>query len=116
MDIRHAQWRWDYSVASHGGSFHAPVEVSRIVSGATEIAQEARLKLARLLADLGYNQEVPYPPIATKEAAQEFIGLNMAKLEAEKEKFKEDIIPQWLEEARKREEKMPRTASLEGAE
>ena len=22
--IRHAQWRWDYAAASHGGSFHAP--------------------------------------------------------------------------------------------
>ena len=26
QDIRHAQWRWDYGAASHGGSFHSPVE------------------------------------------------------------------------------------------
>ncbi len=107
MDIRHAQWRWDYSVASHGGSFHAPVEVSRIVSSATEIAQEARLKLARLLAELGYNQEVPYPDISTKALAQSYIGLDMPALEAEKETFKENIIPQWLEKAKEREDAMP---------
>lgn len=105
-DIRHAQWRWDYSVASHGGSFHAPVEVSRIVSSATATAQEARVKLARLLADLGYTDEVPYPDISTKAKAQAFAGLDMEKLEKEKAVFKENIIPKWLEEAKEREAKM----------
>ncbi len=105
-DIRHAQWRWDYSVASHGGSFHAPVEVSRIVSSATATAQEARVKLARLLADLGYTDEVPYPDISTKAKAQEFAGLDMEKLEKEKAVFKENIIPIWLEEAQEREARM----------
>lgn len=105
-DIRHAQWRWDYSVASHGGSFHAPVEVSRIVSSATATAQEARVKLARLLADLGYTDEVPYPDITTKAKAQAFAGLDMEKLEKEKAVFKENIIPKWLEEAKEREDKM----------
>lgn len=106
QDIRHAQWRWDYSVASHGGSFHAPVEVSRIVSSATEIAQEARVKLARLLADLGFTEEVAYPDISTKAKAQQFVGLDMKKLEEEKAVFKENIIPKWLEEAKKRESGM----------
>lgn len=105
-DIRHAQWRWDYSVASHGGSFHAPVEVSRIVSSATATAQEARVKLARLLADLGYTDEVPYPDISTKAKAQAFAGLDMEKLEKEKAVFKENIIPKWLEEAKEREANM----------
>ncbi|MCR9249327.1 MAG: ammonia-forming cytochrome c nitrite reductase [bacterium] len=103
QDIRHAQWRWDYSVASHGGSFHAPVEVSRIVSTATATAQEARIKLARLLASLGFSGEVDYPDISTKEKAHQFIGLDIEKLEAEKAVFKENIIPKWLEEAKQRE-------------
>lgn len=106
QDIRHAQWRWDYSVASHGGSFHSPVEVSRIVSSATATAQESRIKLARLLAELGFKGEVPYPDISTKEKAQQFIGLDMAKLKEEKATFKENIIPQWLEQAKERESKM----------
>lgn len=106
QDIRHAQWRWDYSVASHGASFHSPVEVGRVVTSALEVAEEGRLKLARLLSSLGYNEELPYPDISTKAKAQVVVGLDMDKLEKEKEVFKENIIPQWLEEAKKREEKM----------
>ena len=106
MDIRHAQWRWDYAIASHGASFHAPVEVGRIVSTALNIAQEGRLKLSRLLSDLGYNKEVPYPNIATKDDAQATIGIDRAELETEKETFKETILPQWLKEAKEREAKM----------
>ena len=106
MDIRHAQWRWDYAVASHGGSFHAPVEVSRIVASAIHIAQNGRLKLARLLSSLGYNEIVEMPDISTKAKAQEYIGLDVEALEKEKENFKETIIPQWLEEAKQREDKM----------
>ena len=112
-DIRHAQWRWDYSVASHGGSFHAPIEVSRIVSTATAIAQEARVKLARLLAELGFTGEVSYPDISSKSKAQQFVGLDMEKLESEKAVFKENIIPKWLEDAKNREAEMPvKSASL----
>lgn len=114
MDIRHAQWRWDYSIASHGGSFHSPVEASRIVSTGTDLAQEARVKLARVLADLGYNREVPYPDIATKAKAQAFIGLDMKKLESEKERFKQEVLPKWLEEARKREAGMELTRTSAG--
>ncbi|MDD4109838.1 MAG: ammonia-forming cytochrome c nitrite reductase subunit c552, partial [Prolixibacteraceae bacterium] len=32
QNIRHAQWRWDYAAASHGGSFHSPVEISRTIA------------------------------------------------------------------------------------
>ena len=34
------------------------------------------------------------------------IGMDRAKLEAEKEIFKKDILPQWLKEAKEREDKM----------
>ncbi|MGL1889510.1 MAG: ammonia-forming cytochrome c nitrite reductase [Reichenbachiella sp.] len=106
MDIRHAQWRWDYAIASHGASFHAPVEVGRIVSSAISTAQDGRLKLARLLSDLGYNEELPYPNIETKDDAQTTIGMDRAKLEVEKNKFKEEVLPGWLKEAKEREDKM----------
>lgn len=104
-DIRHAQWRWDYVAASHGGSFHSPVELGRLISSATSIAQEARLKLARVLAELGHNEPVEYPDISTKEKAQEFIGLPVEKLESDKAVFMEKVVPKWLEEAKKREAK-----------
>ncbi|NOY96522.1 MAG: ammonia-forming cytochrome c nitrite reductase [Chlorobi bacterium] len=103
MGIRHAQWRWDYAAASHGGSFHAPVETSRIIATGITTAQETRLKLARLLASLGYNKEVAYPDISTKAKAQKFIKLDMDKLNSEKEVFEKNIIPKWIKEAEKRE-------------
>ena len=103
MDIRHAQWRWDYAAASHGGSFHSPVETGRVISTGITIAQEGRIKLARLLANLGHNKEVAYPDIETKEKAQKFIGLNADKLNSDKQQFLDEIVPKWLEEAKKRE-------------
>jgi nitrite reductase (cytochrome c-552) len=99
MDIRHAQWRWDYAAASHGGSFHSPVELSRVIATGITIAQEARLKLARLLISLGYEGEVPYPDIQTKAKAQEFIGLPVEKLKKEKQEFKEQTLPGWISAA-----------------
>ncbi|MCW3804217.1 ammonia-forming cytochrome c nitrite reductase [Plebeiibacterium marinum] len=103
MGIRHAQWRWDYAAASHGGSFHAPVEISRVISTGIDIAQETRISLARLFATLGHNIEVPYPDISTKAKAQEFIGLDMDKLNAEKKAFKENFVPEWIKKAQARE-------------
>ena len=103
--IRHAQWRWDYAAASHGGSFHAPVEIGRVIGTGIDIAQETRIKLARLLIALGYEGEVPYPDISTKAKAQEYIGLPMQKLIDEKNAFKQNLLPKWIEEANEREAK-----------
>jgi nitrite reductase (cytochrome c-552) len=102
-DIRHAQWRWDYAASSHGASFHSPVEVGRIISRGITIVQEARLKLARILASLGHNEEIPYPDISTKEKTQLFVGLDIQKLNSEKEKFLKVMIPEWLRIAKERE-------------
>ncbi len=103
MGIRHAQWRWDYSVAAHGASFHSPLEVSRLMGTAIAIAQETRLNLSRVLSDLGHNEEIPYPDISTKEKAQEFIGLPMEEMHEEKEDFLETIVPEWEKIAAERE-------------
>ena len=107
MDIRHAQWRWDYVAASHGASFHSPVEIGRVVASGIAIAQEARIKLTRLLAKLGFNEELPYPDISTKEKAQAFIGLDMVKLNAEKTVFLKDVVPVWNQKAKEREDGYP---------
>lgn len=101
--IRHAQWRWDFAAASHGASFHAPIETGRIISTGLTLAGETRLKLARLLSSLGHNQEIPYPDISTKEKAQKYIGLDMEKLRDEKKTFKQNVLPKWIEAAQKRE-------------
>lgn len=98
--IRQAQWRWDYAVASHGGSFHSPVEFQRILSMGLDRAHKARFEISKILADLGFTGNVPLPDISTKEKAQAYIGLDMNKERANKQKFQETIIPQWLETAR----------------
>jgi len=105
--IRHAQWRWDYSVAAHGASFHAPVEIGRVVATGIDISQETRIKLAKLLIALGFEGDVAYPDISTKDKAQRYIGLDPDKMKADKEKFKQTLVPQWLEEAKKRESTYP---------
>ncbi len=102
-DIRRAQWRWDFAAAGHGNSFHSPVEISRIISGGIAIAQEARIKLSRLLASLGYNKEIPYPDISTKAKAQAFIGLDMETLRKEKTTFLQTVVPEWIKTGKERE-------------
>jgi nitrite reductase (cytochrome c-552) len=111
IDIRHAQWRWDYAAAGHGNSFHNPLELSRVISTGNNKVQDARLKLARLLADLGHNKPVEYPDISTKAKAQEYIGLDMATLNQEKQVFIKTVIPQWLEAAKEREATYPVTVN-----
>ncbi len=103
--IRHGQWRWDYAAASHGGSFHAPVEIGRVIGTGIEVTQEARIKLAKLLMTLGHEGDVPYPAIETKAKAQEFIGLPIEKLKAQKETFKKELLPKWEAAAKERESK-----------
>lgn len=103
--IRHAQWRWDFAAAGHGNSFHSPVETLRIITTGITKAQEARVKLARLLSELGFPGEVPYPDISTKEKAQAYIGLDIPKLKSEKARFLSIVIPEWLKRAKEREAK-----------
>ncbi|MDR9501388.1 MAG: ammonia-forming cytochrome c nitrite reductase [Desulfurivibrionaceae bacterium] len=98
QDIRHAQWRWDYSIASHGSFFHAPEETLRILGSAINKGQDARIKLRTVLAN--YNA-VDYvaPDFSTKEKAQELIGLPFQKLVDEKMEFLNTLRQDWLEEA-----------------
>lgn len=95
--IRHAQWRWDYVAASHGGSFHAPIESLRILGTALNKAQEARILLSRILISHGVDQPVLMPDISTKEKAQVYIGLDMASLRSEKQEFLDKIVPAWVD-------------------
>jgi nitrite reductase (cytochrome c-552) len=103
--IRSGQWYWDYATASHGASFHSPIEVTRIIGNGMYETQDARVLLARLLVKLGKNNEIPYPDIATKDKAQKFIGLDMNQLRKEKEKFLKTMVPGWDKRAKERESK-----------
>jgi nitrite reductase (cytochrome c-552) len=90
MDIRHSQWRWDYATASHGAS-------------SLDKAADSRVKLAQLLGAKGVKQPIAYPDTSTKAKAQAALGMNMKTMNAEKAEFKKTLVPQWKEEAKKRE-------------
>ncbi len=107
QDIRHAQWRWDFAAAGHGSAFHAPVETSRIIATGIAKAQEARRKIAKVLAELGHLGEVPMPDISTKAKAQAYLGLDMVKLNDEKAEFLKSVLPGWLDKAQERESAWP---------
>ena len=102
--IREAQWKWDVSVASHGASFHAPLQVSNLLGDCIESAGNARLELSKILAKHGFTGEVILPDISTKAKVQKLIGFNMDKLNKEKEEFLKNMVPKWDEEAAKRHE------------
>ena len=99
--IRSSQWRWDYAFASHGASFHAPQEVQRLFSDGLVQVQDARLMLSKVLAKHGFIGDVPMPDISTKAKAQEYIGLDMKTLRDKKQRFLGEIVPKWIEEAKK---------------
>lgn len=71
--LRRAQMRWDYVAAHNGMGFHAPQECQRILAAANDMAQQARVEAARILARKGYTGEVQYPDFSTKEIAQAMI-------------------------------------------
>lgn len=99
--IRHAQWRWDYSIASHGSFFHAPEETLRLLASANELGQQARLKLVKVLAKKGAVDFIA-PDFSTKEKAQQLAGVPLQKLIDEKLNFKETLEKAWYEEAVKK--------------
>lgn len=109
--IRHAQWRWDYSVASHGAAFHAPLETARIAATGTAKLQEARLQLTRLLASLGHPQPVTMPDMNSKVALQTYIGLDIPQERAKKDEFLRQVVPAWLKEGKERERAKDQTRS-----
>ncbi|GAB1416972.1 ammonia-forming cytochrome c nitrite reductase [Paludibacter sp.] len=97
--IRQAQWRWDFAVASHGASFHAPVETQRILAHSLDRSMQAQLELQKVLFSLGVI-DFSMPDISTKAKAQEYIGLDMKKLRSEKDQWNKTTLPAWLEKAR----------------
>lgn len=101
--LRAAQWRWDFAVASHGASFHAPVETQRILAHSLDKSYQAQLEINKILKGMGVTEEIPQPDISTKDKAQAYIGLDMPKLRADKEKFLTTVVPQWLQTAKENE-------------
>ncbi|MBF0198767.1 MAG: ammonia-forming cytochrome c nitrite reductase [Planctomycetes bacterium] len=96
--IRNGQWRWDYSIASHGSFFHAPEETLRILGTANDQAQQARIKLVSILAKRGVMDYVA-PDFSNKAKSQELAGVPLQKLVDEKMKFKATLEKEWHKQA-----------------
>ena len=103
--IRHAQWRWDYAAATHGGSFHSPLELTRTIGAGIDLAHRARYKIAAVLTELGHTGPIPLPDVSTKQKAQEYLGIDLAQLQADKDRFLEEVVPRWLAEAQARHDR-----------
>lgn len=91
MDIRHAQWRWDYVVSSHGAHAHNSKEAMHLLAVAQAQVVMARAKLAKILKNISA-AAINYPALTSKAEAQAFIGLNMEQLNNEKHQFLEDVV------------------------
>ncbi|MDP4191065.1 MAG: ammonia-forming cytochrome c nitrite reductase [Bacteroidota bacterium] len=101
--IRHAQWRWDFVAASHGASFHAPIECARILATSIQRAEAARGRLAAILTSLGEKLPVQLPDLTTKAKAQAYLGFDMRQFSKEKASFIQSEIPKWDKQAQERE-------------
>lgn len=98
--IRQAQWRWDFAVASHGASFHAPVETQRILAHSLDRTMQAQLELQKVLFKHGIT-DVQMPDLSTKEKAQAYIGLDMKTIKEKKDNWKKTVLPKWIDKAKK---------------
>ncbi len=100
--LRKSQWRWDYAIASHGATFHAPQEVTRLLSHSVDYAQQARLMIAKVAAKHGHIGDIPVPDYSTKAKAQAAIGLDMKTLRDKKQRFLDTVVPKWIDDAKKK--------------
>lgn len=103
--IRHAQWRWDFVAASHGASFHAPIESARLLATSIQRAESARTLLAQILTTLGVKLPIQMPDLSTKDKAQKYVGLDVVEFSKSKDKWKQDYIPKWDKMAEERQKK-----------
>ncbi len=82
--LRRAQFRWDFVASNNGMGFHSPQESMRLLGEAARLAQEARVRAARLLAKRGITEPPKYPDISTRQkawdVAQTFVGGQGVKL------------------------------------
>lgn len=95
QDLRHSQFRWDWVAASNGFGFHSPNEALRVLGVSIEQSQEARIKIARLLAQKGYSYEVSLPDYSNLQAAQKYVGIDLEQLRKQKEEFLNKTAIEW---------------------
>jgi len=108
LDIRHGQWRWDFSIAAHGSFFHAPEETLRVLGSAINKGQDARLKLRIVLAKYDAAEYVA-PDFSTKKKAQVLTSLPYGELVDEKNAFLKGLRQDWIKEGTEKGRYDPKT-------
>ncbi|WP_067656781.1 ammonia-forming cytochrome c nitrite reductase subunit c552 [Ferrimonas marina] len=98
MDIRHAQWRWDFATSSHGIHAHNPEEGMALLTVALQQVKMARAKLAQVLAERGVDS-VDYPDVSSKETAQAAVDIDLPALQQQKQRFIEQQMANGWPEA-----------------
>jgi nitrite reductase (cytochrome c-552) len=83
----------------------APLELTRTIGDGLDLAHEARREIAQVLAELGHIGDLQLADVSTKRKAQEYIGIDIDQLEAEKQRFLDNMVPEWLEEAAERHQR-----------
>ncbi|MDR3347623.1 MAG: ammonia-forming cytochrome c nitrite reductase subunit c552, partial [Helicobacteraceae bacterium] len=79
--------------------FHAPDETLYIFAKANDYALQARVALREILVKRGVKDYV-VPDFSTKEKAQKLAGWDMQRLVSDKQKFKDEVEPAWIEQAK----------------
>ncbi|GAB3419284.1 ammonia-forming cytochrome c nitrite reductase [Niabella aquatica] len=100
--IRKSQWRWDFITASHGAAFHAPIEAQRVLADGLYYAMQAETKMNSLNDKMKVTARFTMPDISSKAKAQAVIGLDMQKEKTAKERFMQNVVPQWLQKAKEK--------------
>ncbi|SHH94159.1 ammonia-forming cytochrome c nitrite reductase subunit c552 [Ferrimonas marina] len=88
--IRHAQWLWDFAIASHAIHAHNPSESLRLLDSAKATGLQAQAELKKVLDKHGVKQPVALPDFSTKAKAQALLGFDKAADQAAKDKFVEE--------------------------
>ncbi|MBW3138381.1 ammonia-forming cytochrome c nitrite reductase subunit c552 [Ferrimonas balearica] len=94
--IRNAQWFWDSATASHGIHAHNKAEAVRLLTKANVIIDAALVEAATLVAKYAPDYVFDITTVDTKAKAQPLAGLDLEKMEADKDKFiSERVEKEW---------------------
>lgn len=103
LNIRHAQWRWDWVAAANGVGFHSPVEALRVLGTSIQKAERARALLMVIHTKQGLEVPVEIPDVWSKEKAQEYVGLDMEKIREDKNNLLKTVAVEWDKKAKERQ-------------
>jgi len=92
--------------AANAVGFHSPLEAARILGAAINNAQPARLEITRVLVGREIADPVPLPDFSTKAKAQQYLGLQLEKLQQDKRDFLQKVVSERVKAAQERQAKL----------